>query len=249
MLDGLKPRPGGVLFDYGNTLIPFGRAEMDRVADALVGFFLGEIPNVDEARVLEALDDAWVTLHRHRLETLCESDPRDVIRLVFRAFGEEATEDDHVERGIETTHDAFVAAVTPGDGAARVLEELSARGLPLGLVSNYSLASAIRSSIEKLGYGPGLSSILVSADIGLVKPHPEVFLEGARRIGLEPAEILFVGDNPRADIAGAAAVGMRTAHITQHLDGAYHFEHPEENVADVRPDLVLEHITDLLTEG
>ncbi|MHC4473553.1 MAG: HAD family hydrolase [Planctomycetota bacterium] len=246
MLDGLTPRPRGVLFDYGNTLIPFGRAEVDRIADALVRFFLEEIPIVEETRVREALDAAWVTLYRQRLETLTESDPRDVTRLTFRALGAEASEDGHVARGIETTHDAFVAAVTPGDGAARTLEALAARGLPLGLVSNYSLGSAIRSSLETLGLGPRLSSVLVSADIGLVKPHPEVFLEGARMIGLEPAEILFVGDNLRADIAGAAAVGMRTAHITQHLAGALH---TEENAADVRPDLVLEHITDLLTEG
>ena len=222
---------------------------MDAVGAALADFIVAEIPDTEVLSAREALKAAWVELHRQRLASQEESDPRDVIRLSFRTLGAEADEDGQVARGIRVMHDAFVASVVPGEGAEEVLREIKGRGYRTGLLSNYSQGDAIRSSLTKLGFDRWLDMVLVSSDLGRVKPHPEVFLEAARRMGLEPVEIVYVGDNLRADVMGAAGVGMQTAHVTQHIDGAYHFEHPEENVADIRPDLVLEHITDLLSEG
>jgi len=45
---------------------------------------------------------------------------------------------------------------------------------------------------------------------GLGKPDRAPFLEAARRLGVCPTQTVFVGDNPVADIAGAARVGMST---------------------------------------
>jgi putative hydrolase of the HAD superfamily len=237
-----------VVFDYGNTLIPFGQREMDAIAAALVRFFLGEIEGAEPERVREALAATMSRLHRQRVETDLESDPRDVIRLTFRALGATADERRHADAGVEVILRAFVAAVRKAEGVEGVLGELRERGYRLGLLSNYSLSAAITQSLRRLGLASYFDDVVVSADLGLVKPHPELFREAARRLGLEPGEVLFVGDNPRADIAGAAAVGMRTAHLTEHLHGAYFFEDPGENEAEIRPDLVLSRLA-LLTGG
>ncbi len=249
MLDSLDPRPRGVLFDYGNTLIPYGQRQRDAVGGALAEFVSAEIPGVEVPRAREALKAAWLELYRQRLDTQEESDPRDVLRLSFRALGAEADEADHVPRGIRVMHDSFVDSVVPGEGAEEVLRGVKDRGYRTGLLSNYSQGDAIRASLGNLGFDRWLDVVLVSSDMGLVKPHPEIFIEAARLMGLAPEEIVYVGDNPSADVVGASGVGMRTAHITQHLHGAFHFEDPDENAADVTPDLVLEHITDLLSEG
>ena len=45
------------------------------------------------------------------------------------------------------------------------------------------------------------------------KPEPEPFLEVARRIRVEPARCVFVGDDPWCDVFGARQVGMRTVRI------------------------------------
>ncbi len=46
------------------------------------------------------------------------------------------------------------------------------------------------------------------------KPDPSIFLEALRQLGNPtPGEVLFIGDNPEADIGGAQAVGMATAWI------------------------------------
>jgi HAD superfamily hydrolase (TIGR01509 family) len=248
LIDTLTPRPRGVIFDYGNTLIPFGQKEMDAIGGALIRFFLAEIEGADPDRVRECLAETMTRLHRYRSETDRESDPRDVVRLTFRALGAEADEERHVAKGVEVILSAFVAAVRKAAGAERVLGELRERGYKLGLLSNYSLSAAITESLDRLGLTEYFDAVVISADLGLVKPHPELFLEAARRLGVPTTAVLFVGDNPRADIAGAAAVGMRTAHITEHLGGAYFFEDPDENEAEIRPDLVLDRLTSL-TEG
>lgn len=249
LLHTLDPLPRGVLFDYGNTLIPFGQREMDAIARELTRFFVEEIPDVRPEAAARALQDTWVELHRQRIVENVESDPRDVIRMTFATFGAIAGEDSHVDRGIAVMLDAFVAAVALGDDVHRVLGALKEGGFKVGLLSNYSLGDAIRLSVVRLGIYDYFDEIVVSADLGLVKPHPELFLESARRLGLAPEELLYVGDNQKADIEGASAVGMRTAWIREHLSGAYFFEDPAENASVVEPDLVLEKLSDLTHGG
>jgi putative hydrolase of the HAD superfamily len=45
------------------------------------------------------------------------------------------------------------------------------------------------------------------------KPEPEIFLAVCERAGVSPEEVLMIGDNPEADVAGAMAVGMDAALI------------------------------------
>ena len=52
----------------------------------------------------------------------------------------------------------------------------------------------------------------------LIKPHPALFAEAARRLGLPPERILYVGDNYRRDVLGATAAGFAAAWV--HPDAA-----------------------------
>ena len=92
-----------------------------------------------------------------------------------------------------------------------MLEQLRGAGLKLGIVTNSSQPMALRDA-ELRGHGlleyfPDCR--LAAADIGWLKPHRRIFEEALARLGTTAAETIFIGDNPRADIAGALAVGMR----------------------------------------
>jgi FMN phosphatase YigB (HAD superfamily) len=52
--------------------------------------------------------------------------------------------------------------------------------------------------------------LVFSDEVGVRKPAPEVFLHACHGLGVEPATVLFVGDDLERDVQGAAAVGMRT---------------------------------------
>jgi putative hydrolase of the HAD superfamily len=53
----------------------------------------------------------------------------------------------------------------------------------------------------------------ISGDIGVAKPHVRAFTHVANALGLDPSELLYVGDDPHIDVVGARGAGMRTAWI------------------------------------
>ena len=57
--------------------------------------------------------------------------------------------------------------------------------------------------------------ILISEAIGAYKPHPLVFRTALERLGLQPDEVLHVGDSEIDDVAGAKAAGLRVAWVNR----------------------------------
>lgn len=112
----------------------------------------------------------------------------------------------------------------------------------LALCSNFSHAETARAILADAGLDRHLSSIVISEEIGLRKPRPEIFAAVAESLGLAAREILHVGDDLRADVAGAAAAGMRTVWLTRCV------REPEAALAAYdgpRPDFALEDLLDL----
>jgi FMN hydrolase / 5-amino-6-(5-phospho-D-ribitylamino)uracil phosphatase len=56
---------------------------------------------------------------------------------------------------------------------------------------------------------------LSAGALGCAKPDPRAYTALADRLTLRPAEILFVGDDPHADVAGPRAVGMQTVWVNR----------------------------------
>ena len=74
----------------------------------------------------------------------------------------------------------------------------------------------------------GAMCIVVDSIFGVSKPNPAIFLEAKRLIGdPDPSSVLFVGDNPEADIVGAATIGMKTAWIHRNRDWPTDFTPPD----------------------
>src|SRR5687767_3809848 len=78
--------------------------------------------------------------------------------------------------------------------------------LPYGFVTNCS-ASLARLAADRSGLAPAF--VLSAEEIGWYKPHPKAYLAGSERLGLAPAQILFVA-GARYDALGAHASGMET---------------------------------------
>jgi putative hydrolase of the HAD superfamily len=98
------------------------------------------------------------------------------------------------------------------DPAARpLLELLIASGLTLGLLTNGGTVHQMTKlqATGLAGFFP-LEQILVSESIGWEKPHPMAFTALAAACGVPPQRILFIGDHPTMDIAGAKNSGLQT---------------------------------------
>ena len=120
----------------------------------------------------------------------------------------------------------------------RVLNELS-RTHTLGVVSNiWAHPKVFEAEFRRVGILPLFATLVWSSEHGCIKPSPRIFLEALNRLEADPAEVLYVGDNPNRDIAGAKGVGMRAAYI----------ENAERPLpaAGPKPDLIIRSLGGLL---
>lgn len=86
---------------------------------------------------------------------------------------------------------------------AETMRELSRRGYKLGLISNTTSSIEGYQLLEETGLTSLFSSVILSAEFGRRKPHPSLFIEAARRAGVQPYECAYVGDRPSRDLVGA----------------------------------------------
>ncbi|MCP2164719.1 HAD family hydrolase [Goodfellowiella coeruleoviolacea] len=96
----------------------------------------------------------------------------------------------------------------PYPDAVAVLRRLSEAGLAVGVVSN--IAWDIRQSLDEHGASGYVDEVVMSYQVGAVKPEPEIFRLACARLGVAPEHALMVGDSAEAD-GGAAAVGCAVA--------------------------------------
>lgn len=101
--------------------------------------------------------------------------------------------------------------VTCFEDVAPALHLLREQQIALGLVTNAHQPMAMRDrELEACGLLHYFSDCRLSAaDVGWLKPHPRIFQAALQRLGVTPRQVVFVGDNPVADIAGAQNAGMR----------------------------------------
>lgn len=103
--------------------------------------------------------------------------------------------------------------VIPFPDVAAALAALRERGIAIGLITNAFQPIWMREiELERHGllqYFQQQDLRLTAADVGYLKPHPRIFQHVLEVLELPPEQVLYVGDNPVADIAGAQGVGMR----------------------------------------
>jgi putative hydrolase of the HAD superfamily len=110
--------------------------------------------------------------------------------------------------GIERTEglvDRLFARIEPDQAMIEAVRSARRAGVRTGLVSNsWGAGRYDRDSFDELFDG-----VVISGEVGLHKPQPEIFRLAAGRLGLAPEECVFV-DDLRENCEGAEAVGMAT---------------------------------------
>jgi HAD superfamily hydrolase (TIGR01549 family) len=85
----------------------------------------------------------------------------------------------------------------------------------IGLLSNFDDAQCGREVLSDTGTAHLFEAVIISAEVGLRKPNPQIYFRMLEMLALEPADVLFVGDTPREDVAAPQQVGMQTAWISR----------------------------------
>ena len=93
------------------------------------------------------------------------------------------------------------------DRARSILRQLAAR-YPLVLVSNFY--GNIESVLHDFELDGLFGSIIESAVVGVRKPNPAIFQMGVDRLGMQPEEVVVIGDSYDKDIVPATQIGCQT---------------------------------------
>jgi HAD superfamily hydrolase (TIGR01509 family) len=123
-------------------------------------------------------------------------------------------------------------------GAREAVERLAARW-PLGLASS-SNRELIDLALELLGVRHFFTATVSSEEVARGKPAPDVYLEAARRLGIDPARAAAIEDSHNG-IRAARAAGMRVIAIPNE-----HFPPNEDALAQA--DVVLDSLAELTPE-
>jgi putative hydrolase of the HAD superfamily len=211
-----------VLFDWGHTLV---RSELTEEL-ALEGTRIGLTaigrnglprPQAINGYFSERLEELFP------VDAEVESDLRTINRDCFLHLGCELS-DDEGERFLEATQRFWTESYETHPRIAEAIHRLREDGLKLALVSNNVIP--IRYFVVPFTF----DCIVLSSEVGKRKPHPAVFERALEELEVDPARAVFVGDRLDQDVAGAAALGMRT------VQAAWFYR--DENGQTAVPDLV-----------
>lgn len=209
-----------VTFDFWNTIAqvpPGAMVETRRRAVATACEACGaEIDAEALATALETIriqwEESWGSgRHLH---------PRDGAEVFVRAL--------HIHPDArETVANAFLCALedAPLELSPHIhacLEALAERGIGLGIVCDvgFSGGEVLRRLLDREGLLGHFQSWAFSDEVGHYKPSPQIFRAALDGLEARPGEAMHVGDLRRTDVAGAAALGMKTVRYTGMQDDA-----------------------------
>jgi len=124
----------------------------------------------------------------------------------------------------------------------QVIIELSKRGYCLGIIANTITETEIPDWLEEEGLTKYFKTVVLSSIFGRRKPGPEIYLEAARRAGVDPARSVYVGDNPSRDILGTRLAGFGMVIIL--MESATLKKEPP--TGEEKPDLIIHELSELL---
>ncbi|UVE19015.1 N-acetylmuramic acid 6-phosphate phosphatase MupP [Pseudomonas sp. LS44] len=125
----------------------------------------------------------------------------------------------------------------PFDGIAELLADIEHAKLIWGVVTNKPVRYAAP-IMQQLGLAERSALLICPDHVTRSKPDPEMLVLACQQLDLDPASVLFVGDDLR-DIESGRAAGTRTAAVT------YGYIHPSDNARNWGADVVVDHPLEL----
>ena len=169
---------------------------------------------VAESELVESFGGIWT--HADGLSLVGNGLPLTASKLQERGVG--LSVDDIIERLSNRVIEQLEIAVPWRPGAIELLTEFTAAQVPQALVTMSFASMANR--IAELIPGRPLSQIISGDQVTHFKPHPEAYLLGATRLGVDVTRCLAIEDSPSglgsAHSAGTVAIGVR--HIVELTD-------------------------------
>ncbi len=187
-----------ILFDAGNTLLflDYERLAARVSAELSVPLSAAELSRHGSAAA-RSLENAKGT-DRER--------GRAYLLLLFELAGVPVDRTTELEQALYALHRErhLWSGVDPRTSEA--LAGLRKAGFRLAVVSNSD--GRAEEAMQAAGLDSYFEFVMDSAQVGVEKPDPRIFMLALERLGLNPAEAMYVGDLYEIDVVGARAAGL-----------------------------------------
>lgn len=208
----------GILFDFDDTLIDWSGVNIDwrdmetkRLSN--VHAYINE-----HIQLFDVPIETLVSLYMDNTRDGW-ADGRSTLRapnmpnILYTTLTELGVDDDKLDHSavLEAYGWGVVKGTVVFPDVPRMLEDLLANDIKIGIVTNASQPMAMRDAelIDHKLIDYFVDCRISAADAGYLKPHRKIFEYALDIMGTSPEETVFIGDNPIADIAGAQSAGMR----------------------------------------
>ena len=201
----LKPEqpPSAILFDFGDTLLKLESFKLLPGIAQLTKGIASPIPDSRMDLIVHEFDKRVL-----RTYSLGHQEFRliDDIPLLLRDLGTEAI---HTLEEYELLIWQGMVTMSPIPDVRSTLSSLKNLGIKLGIVSNaIYTANILQHELKRFNLLEFFDFTISSADVGIRKPHPEMFKLAHARLGLLPSQIWFVGDSWEFDMVGSFLYGF-----------------------------------------
>lgn len=213
-----------VIFDFDGTLVDFINADVSalRYIYRLTGASANENEFVDVAiheimtfhELVEQGKVDPMQMHQYRL-----SNTFKLLRIAWK------------ERYVNLYKAQLLRETKPYSGTHDLLSHLKG-SVKLGLISNAYDSFEQRNRLDASGLADFFDQVIISGEVGLAKPDPEIFILMSKKLCADTAECLFIGDSMQYDISGAKIAGMKTA-LFGNNNSLTDYE-PDYRVSDVQ---------------
>lgn len=227
-----------VTFDFWNTIAQLPPGSMTEARRRAVAAACEECGVEVEAERLAASIEAAGRAYEESWSAGTHFHPREGAEMLVRTLGLEGAARQLVAEAFLTAARDTRLGLSPE--IRDCLAELSARELRLGIVCDVGFTGGelLRAFLEQEGLLVHFSGWAFSDEVGHYKPAPQIFESALQALNASPSETVHVGDLRRTDIAGAAALGMRTVRYRGlHDDPGHDAEVEAEFVLDSHGEL------------
>lgn len=209
----------GVVFDLDDTLVDHLGAARDGFRAWLTT--LGPVPLLP----VEA-EQLWFALEERHYQRYLDglvSYPgkrRDRLREFLHALGHHAPPagpagDAALDEQFAGYLAAFTRAWRAHHDALPTLTRARAAGLAVAVLTNGDQRQQ-EAKLRATGLSEVCGRVFASSSLGVAKPSAAAYAAVAAELGLEPAQLLMVGDNPVNDVEGARAAGWSAVHLDRN---------------------------------
>jgi putative hydrolase of the HAD superfamily len=197
-----------IFFDIDDTLYStsdFARRAREASVDAMVAAGL-QWPREELLSELDEVVREFSSNYSAHFNRLLQRLPRRALKGVNTALV--------VAAGVVAYHETKARELVPYPDGLALLKKLARTRLTLGVITD-GLEVKQAEKLVRLGVLPYVNplAVYISDQVGINKPNPKLYLRACADLNLKPANVMYVGDNPRNDVDPPNKIGMITVRL------------------------------------